>query len=38
MLGDVLLITEKHVNAAKAILPFIMEHKVPKMLIAISGE
>jgi uridine kinase len=38
MLGDVLLITEKHENAAKAILPYILEHKVPKMLIAISGE
>lgn len=38
MLGDVLLITEKHENAAKAILPFILEHKVPKMLIGISGE
>jgi uridine kinase len=38
MLGDVLLITEKHENAAKAILPVILERKVPKMLIAISGE
>lgn len=38
MLGDVLLITEKHENAAKAILPFILEHRVPKMLIGISGE
>lgn len=38
MLGDVLLITEKHENAAKAILPFILERKVPKMIIAISGE
>jgi uridine kinase len=38
MLGDVLLITEKHENAAKAILPVILERKVPKMIIAISGE
>ena len=38
MLGDVLLITEKHENAARAILPFILKHKVPKMLIGISGE
>jgi uridine kinase len=38
MLGDVLLITEKHENAAKAILPYILKQKVPKMLIAISGE
>lgn len=38
MLGDVLLITEKHENAAKAILPFILDRKVPKMIIAISGE
>lgn len=38
MLGDVLLITEKHENAAKAILPFILKHEAPKMLIAISGE
>ena len=38
MLGDVLLITEKHENAAKSILPFILESKVNKMIIAISGE
>lgn len=38
MLGDVLLITEKHKTAAEKILKVVMEHKKDKMVIAISGE
>lgn len=38
MLGDVLLITEKHENAAREILPFILEKRKDKFIIAVSGE
>ena len=38
MLGDVLLITEKHENAAKEILPHILNNRKDKFIIAISGE
>ncbi|GAB1403691.1 hypothetical protein MASR1M74_08690 [Lentimicrobium sp.] len=38
MLGDVLLITEKHENAAKLIVPYILENRKDKFIIAISGE
>jgi len=38
MLGDVLLIGEKHEAAARDILPFIMERKKDKFIIAVSGE
>lgn len=38
MLGDVLLITEKHENAAKEIVPYILKNKKDKFIIAISGE
>lgn len=38
MLGDVLLIGEKHENAAKEILPFILKNRKNKFIIAISGE
>ena len=38
MLGDVLLITEKHENAAKDIVPHILKNKKDKFIIAISGE
>jgi uridine kinase len=38
MLGDVLLIGEKHENAAKAILPHILKNRKNKYIIAISGE
>ncbi|MGC8865192.1 MAG: hypothetical protein ACP5O2_05660 [Bacteroidales bacterium] len=38
MLGDVLLITDKHREAAAAILKKVLEMGKPKMIIAISGE
>jgi len=38
MLGDVLLITEKHENAAKEILPIILKNRKNKFMIAVSGE
>ncbi|HOI87948.1 MAG TPA: hypothetical protein PLV51_08820 [Lentimicrobium sp.] len=38
MLGDVLLIGEKHENAAKIILPHILKNRKNKYIIAISGE
>lgn len=38
MLGDVLLIGEKHENAAKAILPYILKNRKNKYMIAVSGE
>jgi len=38
MLGDILLITEKHKTTAEKILKVVMEHKKDKMVIAISGE
>lgn len=38
MLGDVLLIDEKHRLAGEAILQMILESPKPKMMVAISGE
>ncbi|MDY0085492.1 MAG: hypothetical protein RBR84_06210 [Bacteroidales bacterium] len=38
MLGDVLLITEKHQKAGESIIEHILNHRKPKMMIAISGE
>lgn len=38
MLGDVLLITEKHENAVKEILPTILKNRKNKYMIAVSGE
>ena len=38
MLGDVLLITEKHQIAGAAILEYILANRKEKMMIAISGE
>jgi len=38
MLGDVLLITEKHHKAAKKILDFVLKNRKVKFLVAISGE
>lgn len=38
MLGDVLLIADKHREAAAAILQKVLEIRKPKMIIAISGE
>jgi uridine kinase len=38
MLGDILLITEKHRKAAAKIVDHILENKKDRMLIAISGE
>jgi uridine kinase len=38
MLGDVLLIGEKHENAAKEILPIILKNRKNKFMIAVSGE
>ena len=38
MLGDVLLITEKHLAAAQDIVKVILEQKKDKFIIAISGE
>ena len=38
MLGDVLLITEKHENAGKAIFERIIKERKGKYVIAISGE
>lgn len=38
MLGDVLLISEKHVAAAHEIVKVVLEQKKPKFIIGISGE
>jgi uridine kinase len=38
MLGDVLLITEKHENAAQEIVKRVLKEKKDKYIIAISGE
>lgn len=38
MLGDVLLITEKHQKAGEIIIEKILENRKPKMIIGISGE
>ena len=38
MLGDVLLITEKHHKAAKKILDYILKNRKEKFMVAISGE
>lgn len=38
MLGDVLLITEKHQKAGEAIIEFILKNPKPKMMVGISGE
>jgi uridine kinase len=38
MLGDVLLIDEKHRLAGEAILQMILNNRKPKMIVAISGE
>lgn len=38
MLGDVLLITEKHQKAGEIIIGKILENRKPKMIIGISGE
>ena len=38
MLGDVLLITEKHIAAAQDIVKIILEQKKDRFIIAISGE
>jgi len=38
MLGDILLITDKHRNAGAKIVENIMQNLKPKMIVAISGE
>ena len=38
MLGDVLLITEKHQKAGEAIIELILKNPKPKMMVGISGE
>ncbi|MFA6949587.1 MAG: hypothetical protein WCQ70_02780 [Lentimicrobiaceae bacterium] len=38
MLGDVLLITEKHEAAARDIVPVILQNRKDKYIIAVSGE
>lgn len=38
MLGDVLLIGEKHQKAGEAIIEMILSQRKPKMMVAISGE
>ncbi len=38
MLGDVLLITEKHQKAGEIIISKILENQKPKMIVGISGE
>lgn len=38
MLGDVLLIADKHREAGEAIIEMILKNRKPKMMIAISGE
>jgi uridine kinase len=38
MLGDVLLISEKHEAAAREILPYILKNRKDKFTIAVSGE
>ena len=38
MLGDVLLITEKHQKAGEIIIEQILANRKPKMMIGISGE
>lgn len=38
MLGDVLLIADKHREAGEAIIQVILKNRKPKMMVAISGE
>ncbi len=38
MLGDVLLIADKHREAGEAIINLILKNRKPKMMVAISGE
>lgn len=38
MLGDVLLIAEKHQKAGESILEMVLQNQKPKMMVAISGE
>jgi len=38
MLGDILLITEKHKSAAASILKHVLKNKKEKMIVGISGE
>ncbi|HQQ12974.1 MAG TPA: hypothetical protein PK855_07420 [Bacteroidales bacterium] len=38
MLGDVLLIAEKHQKAGEVILEMVLQNQKPKMMVAISGE
>lgn len=38
MLGDVLLIANKHREAGEVIIDFILRNRKPKMIVAISGE
>ncbi len=38
MLGDVLLIADKHREAGEAIIELILKNRKPKMMVAISGE
>ncbi len=38
MLGDILLIADKHREAGEAIIEMILKNRKPKMMIAISGE
>ena len=38
MLGDILLITDKHRAAAAEILKYVLKQKKEKMVIGISGE
>jgi len=38
MLGDILLITEKHKRAAEKIMEYVLKNKKDRMIIAISGE
>jgi uridine kinase len=38
MLGDVLLIADKHREAGEVIIDFILKNRKPKMIVAISGE
>lgn len=38
MLGDVLLIAEKHQKAGEVVLEMVLQNQKPKMMVAISGE
>jgi uridine kinase len=38
MLGDILLIADKHREAGEAIIEMILKNRTPKMMVAISGE